>query len=78
VTRRAVLALCEREGLRLVENKFRLEDAIEADEAFISGASSYVLPVVKIDAQDVGDGKPGALTSKLRQIYIDYARQSLI
>lgn len=78
VTRRAVVALCDRHGLRLVESKFTLDEAKTANEAFISGASSYVLPVVKIDGQDIGAGSPGDLSRRLRKIYIDYARASLI
>jgi len=78
VTRRAVVALCNKHGLRLVENRFTLDEALSADEAFISGASSYVLPVVKIDDQEISGGKPGELGRHLRQIYIDYARASLV
>lgn len=78
VTRRAVVALCTKHDLRLVENRFTLEEALNADEAFISGASSYVLPVVKIDDRQISGGKPGDLTRKLRQIYIDHARASLV
>ena len=78
VTRRAVVALCNSHGLRLVETRFTLEEALTADEAFISGASSYILPVVKIDDRDISGGKPGALTLHLREIYLEYARASLI
>jgi len=78
VTRRAVIALCNSHGLRLVETRFTLEEALTADEAFISGASSYILPVVKIDDRDISGGKPGALTLRLREIYLEYARASLI
>ncbi len=77
VTRRAVTSLCTTHGLRLVEAKFTLEEALTADEAFISGASSYVLPVVTIDQHTIGDGRPGTLTTKLRRLYLDYARASL-
>ncbi len=77
VTRRAVVELCTRHGLRLVESRFALDDALDADEAFISGASSYVLPVVKIDDRIIGDGRPGKLTRRVREIYLDYARSSL-
>ncbi len=77
VTRRAVVELCARHGLRLVEGRFALDDALDADEAFISGASSYVLPVVKIDDRIIGDGRPGKLTRRVREIYLDYARDSL-
>ena len=78
VTRRAVVTLCNKHGLRLVENRFTLDEALNADEAFISGASSYILPVVKIDDRQISSGKPGDLTRKLRQIYIDHARASLV
>ncbi|MDH3447517.1 MAG: D-amino acid aminotransferase [Gammaproteobacteria bacterium] len=77
VTRRAVITLCTTHGLRLVESKFTLNEALDADEAFISGASSYVLPVVSIDDREIGGGKPGELTRRLRQIYIDHARATL-
>jgi D-alanine transaminase len=78
VTRRAVVALCNSHGLRLVETRFTLDEALTADEAFISAASCYVLPVVKIDDQEINAGKPGELTLRLREIYLDYARSSLI
>jgi len=78
VTRRAVVALCNSHGFRLVESKFTLDEAKKADEALISGASTYVLPVVKIDDQAIGNGTPGELSLRLREIYIDYARASLI
>jgi D-alanine transaminase len=61
-----------------VETRFTLEEALTADEAFISGASSYILPVVKIDDRDINAGKPGELTLQLREIYLQHARASLI
>jgi len=78
VTRRAVVSLCNSQGLRLVETRFTLDEALTADEAFISGASSYILPVVKIDNQEINTGTPGELTLRLREIYLEYARASLI
>ncbi len=77
VTRRAVIALCTSHGLRLVDTRFTLDEALNADEAFISGASSYVLPVVRIDERCIGDGRPGDLARRLREIYIEYARATL-
>ena len=78
VTRRAVIALCNSQGFRLVETRFTLDEALTADEVFISAASSYVLPVVKIDAQEINTGTPGELTLRLQEIYMEYARASLI
>jgi len=78
VTRKTLLALCITHGIRLVESKFRLEDALQADEAFISGTSSYVLPVVQIDDQRIGGGVPGPWFRKLRNIYLEHVRASAI
>ncbi len=78
ITRKAVIALCNTHGIRLVETRFLLEDALNADEAFISGASTYVLPVVAIDDQAIGGGTPGPLFKKLRKIYLEHARAGAI
>ena len=78
VTRRAILALCAAKGLKLNETRFTLEQALNADEAFISGASSYVLPVIQIDDREISGGKPGEVTLQLREIYLEHIRASLI
>ena len=78
VTRRAIIALCATNSLKLNESRFTLEQALDADEAFISGASSYILPVVDIDGHQLSGGKPGELTLQLREIYLEYLRATLI
>lgn len=77
VTRRAVVELCRQHDLALRECRFTLEDALGADEAFLSGASSYVLPVTRIDDRPIGDGSPGPTARRMREIYIAYARATL-
>jgi D-alanine transaminase len=78
VTRRAIVELCAARGLKLKQTRFTLEEALQADEAFISAASAYVLPVVKIDGHEIGTGKPGESTLRLREIYLQQVRASLI
>ena len=78
VTRRAIIALCAAKNLSLNETRFTLDEALQADEAFISAASSYILPVVKIDDRQIGDGKAGKLTLHLRDLYLEQVRASLI
>ncbi len=73
ITRRAVLALAEREGLEVEERSFTPEEAYEAGEAFITSASTFVYPVVKIDGRILGNGAPGPVATKLRQLYIEMA-----
>ncbi len=73
-TRRAVMTLIEREGLTHEERPFTIAEAQGAAEAFLTSASSLVMPVVRIGTQVIGDGKPGRVTQKLQQIYLASAR----
>jgi D-alanine transaminase len=73
ITRRAVLRLAEHEGLSVEERGFTPEEAYEAREAFSTSASSFVMPVVRIDEHVLGNGVPGPVTEKLRRLYIEMA-----
>ncbi len=77
-TRKALLALIEDGAARLEERLFTLEEATGADEAFITGASTYVTPVVRIDGAALGDGRPGPITRRLQEIYVAFARANAI
>ena len=59
--------------MRVEERLFSVEEAHEAAEAFLTSASSFVMPVVAIDGRPVGNGKPGPLTRRLRQLYLEMA-----
>jgi D-alanine transaminase len=73
-TRKAVVKLAQERQLRVEERAFTVEEALKAKEAFITSASSFVQPVVKIDGMTVADGKPGPTAQRLREIYIEFAR----
>ncbi len=73
ITRRAVLGLAEREGLAVEERGFTVEEAYEAAEGFITSASSFVYPVVRIDDRILGNGAPGPIATRLRRLYIEMA-----
>ncbi|WP_377298065.1 D-amino-acid transaminase [Rhizobium sp. SGZ-381] len=70
ITRASVLDIAEEAGIAFEERAFTPDEAKDAAEAFITSATNFVLPVVSIDGQPVGDGKPGPLTLKLRALYI--------
>ncbi len=76
-TRQAVLKLLELEGLSFDERPFTIEEAYDADEAFYTSASVFVMPVISIDDRLVRDGKPGNLTLKLRNLYENFAKSSI-
>jgi len=70
----AVRALAAEQGLRLERRGFSVAEALAAKEAFITSASTFVVPVVEIDGQAVGGGKPGPVAGRLRALYIGFAR----
>jgi D-alanine transaminase len=77
-TRKAVVKLAEERQLRVEERPFSIEEALKAKEAFITSASSFVQAVISIDGKQVANGKPGPLTDRLREIYIDFARATSV
>ena len=73
VTRKAILKLTQEAQIAIEERPFRVEEAYAAQEAFITSASTLVLPVIQIDGHPIGDGKPGRIAQHLRQLYIKTA-----
>ena len=73
ITRKSLLRLSQESGIVLEERRFTVEEAYEAGEAFLTSASNFVLPVVSIDGRPVADGRPGPLTTRLRQLYLQMA-----
>jgi D-alanine transaminase len=73
ITRLSVMRLAQENGLQIEERLFTVEEAHGAAEAFFTSASAFVMPVVRIDDRPVAGGKPGALTRRLRQLYLEMA-----
>ena len=77
-TRKAVVALAEERQLRVEERAFTIEEALAAKEAFTTSATVFVQGVVSIDGKQVGNGKPGPMTNRLREIYVEFARKTAV
>lgn len=77
-TRKAVLALAEEKGLTVEERLFTPEEVYEADEAFITAASTLVCGVVELDGKKIGGGQPGPVTRRLREIYVEFQLQTAV
>jgi D-alanine transaminase len=75
ITRAAVLACAREAQLRVEERPFSVAEARSATEAFITAASAFVTPVVEIDGGPVGDGAPGPVTLRLRELYLAESRR---
>ncbi|MBC6438548.1 MAG: D-amino-acid transaminase [Rhodobacteraceae bacterium] len=78
ITRAAVLRLAKEAQMTVDERPFTIAEAMAADEAFITSASSFVVPVVSLDGQRIGRGIPGPIATRLRKIYLDESRKAAI
>ncbi len=71
LTRAKVLQLAEAENIRTREKSVSPAELYVADEVFTTGTMGELSPVVKIDGRSIGSGKPGPVTEKLRQVYLE-------
>ncbi|WP_371037989.1 D-amino-acid transaminase [Rhodosalinus sp. FB01] len=78
ITRAAVLRFAREAQMEVDERGFTLEEAKTADEAFVTSASAFVMPVVQIDDETLGDGTPGPVARRLREIYLEESRKAAI
>jgi branched-chain amino acid aminotransferase len=74
ITRRTVMELAEKEGIKVVERNLTRFDLYAADEMFLTGTGAEVIAVVEMDGRVIGGGVPGPLTQKLRRLFFEYAR----
>ena len=72
-TRRALFRLAKEHGVEIVERKFTVEEAYAADEACLTSASQFVMPIVEIDGKRIGGGQPGPVVRKLRELFLQEA-----
>jgi len=78
ITRAAVLRFAAEAQMEVEERPFTIAEAQGADEAFITSASAFVMPVVQIDGGNVGNGKPGPVATRLREIYLEEMRKAAL
>jgi D-alanine transaminase len=78
ITRAAVLRFAQEAQMEVVERPYTIEEAQAADEAFVTSASTFVMPVVEIDGAAVGDGQVGPVAKRLREIYLEESLKTAI
>ena len=78
ITRAAVLRFAAEAQMEVEERSFTIDEAKQADEAFTTSASAFVMPVVEIDGVPMGDGTPGPVSKRLREIYLDESLKTAI
>jgi branched-chain amino acid aminotransferase len=79
ITKAGIRPIAEAEGLQWWECRITRDDVYTADEVWITSAVRELLPVVRVDQHPIGDGRPGPLAKRIREIYhqrcIDEARR---
>lgn len=78
ITRHTLIDVAREAQFAVDERPFTVEEARGAREAFITAASAFVLPIVRIDGQPIGDGRPGPVALRLRDLYLDNARRTAV
>lgn len=74
ITRERVFALASRLGIVIEEASASIDDVMQADEVFITAATAFVMPIVRVDGKAIGTGAPGPITMRLRTDYIASVR----
>lgn len=75
VTRALVLAVARRASIEVVERPIADADLCAADEIFLTSSVKEVLPVVLVDSEQVGDGRPGPMTARVHELFCDATRE---
>ena len=78
ITRANLIELAREHQIGVDERAFTVEEAKGAREAFITAASAFLTPVVRIDGAAIGDGRPGPVALRLRALYLEQARRSAV
>ncbi|MDG1375699.1 MAG: D-amino-acid transaminase [Yoonia sp.] len=78
ITRAAVLRFAREAQMTVEERPFTIAEAQEADEAFVTSASTFVMPVVEIDGAAIGTGTVGPIATRLREIYLEESRKAAV
>lgn len=77
-TRATLMQIIREEGIPFEERAFTVEEARAAQEAFFTAAGAFVLPAISIDGVKIGTGKPGPITRRLREAYLEAARDGAV
>ncbi len=73
IRRKLLIEIANEHNIKIEERLFSPEEALNADEAFLSSATTFVLAIVEIDGKKIGSGKPGPIFEKMRKMYIESA-----
>ena len=74
ITRNLVIELAEKIKLKVAESPISKRDFLFADEVFLTGTTTEIMPVIKADTRTIGDGRPGKYTRLLQNAFRETIR----
>jgi D-alanine transaminase len=77
ITRGLILRLARRAGIPVQEHVLMRADLGRVTELFLTGTTSEVLPIIRVDATAIADGRPGPVTRRLQEAYAEAVREFL-
>lgn len=76
ITRAVVFDIAAELGIKISEVELTRHDLYIADEAFLTGTAAEVIPMIKVDGRTIGNGEPGAITTRAIARFRELTRQS--
>lgn len=78
ITRTSLIDVARSLGIEIIEEKFTVDDMLQAREVFITAATSICFPVISIDGNTIGNGHPGLVSKQIREAFFDIAEKTFI
>lgn len=72
ITRNRFIELAKKNGIKVAERNFTIDEMLKAKEVFLTSSSLILRPVTKVDGKTIGAGKAGAVAFKLKKLYQDF------
>lgn len=69
-TRNKLISILKSHKFKFEEKKFSIKSLINADEVFMTSATNFIMPIIKVDKYQISNGKPGTFTKSLRKEFI--------
>ena len=70
-TRHKLISILKKNKFKFEEKKFSIKSLLNADEAFMTSATNFIMPIIKVDKYTISNGQPGLNTLKFRNLFID-------
>ena len=70
-TRHKLISILKKNKFKFEEKKFSITSLLNADEAFMTSATNFIMPIIKVDKYTISNGKPGLNTLKFRSLFIN-------